>query len=66
MHHYIKATDATAFSPYPQFVEVPEQEALRLLSKDERNVVIDQQRTYPLERLYPRCWDMLAKRQPTS
>lgn len=44
---YKKATDATAFSPYPQFVEVPEQEALQLLSKDERNVVIDQQRTYP-------------------
>ena len=44
---YKKATDETAFSPYPQFVEVPEQEALQLLSKDERNVVIDQRRTYP-------------------
>jgi len=44
---YKKATNETAFSPYPQFVEVPEQEALVLLSQDERNIVIDQQRTYP-------------------
>ncbi len=43
---YKKATAETAFSPYPKFVEVPEQEALQLLSKDERNIVIDQQRTY--------------------
>lgn len=44
---YKKATEETAFHPYPTLVEIPEREAVRLLAEDERNVVIDQKRVYP-------------------
>lgn len=44
---YKKASANTVNSPYPELEEITEQEAIQLLANDEKNVFIDQKRTYP-------------------
>lgn len=44
---YKMATQETLGRAYPEFIEVEERTALEQLSRDEKNIVIDQKRTYP-------------------
>lgn len=44
---YKVATQETVGRAYPEFIEVPEREALEQLARDEKNILIDQKRTYP-------------------
>lgn len=46
---YKMATQETMGRAYLEFVEVPEREALEQLAHDEKNILIDQKRTYPFE-----------------
>ncbi|HKY74276.1 MAG TPA: penicillin-binding transpeptidase domain-containing protein [Patescibacteria group bacterium] len=43
---YKKASFGTESSPYPTLEEITEEEAIQLLAHDEKNVFIDQKRTY--------------------
>jgi len=44
---YKIATQETVHRVYPEYIEVEEREALKQLTQDERNIVIDQKRSYP-------------------